>query len=562
MADSEAQINLATIMLAEANLTAVNRIRAIAAEFGAKLPDNFELIHLLQLPEDLFKMIVAKLMSTKCDSLRREEMEMKLLMLPALLLYFTVRPKKVDLTAPLSFCPRQHKYHYLKKSVLNISEVAADIEELSLVHTDRNEPYISDIADDELLEALRKLKRLKVLRIEEICEINLTDLIELCQNLPDLEYLHFCLDNGIEQIDFEELNIAQQLKSAMPKLQVYLFDTSGHASAMNALTKCCAENLPNLRVIQDFSSLFSSFEDFESSNEITCTSGSSNLRHLTVDYDFVESCDHLPSAYPSITHLKILWKPDADAKEKNLTALLELTHLESLELFDVPKDILHNFVEKFGPSLRAIYINYHDEYSESTDYSLCQLSALCPKLERLAIKANFKEEPERSVLFGNLKEIKVEFWSDYNDHIPPIDILQAENLEKITFVECELDFGDLGSLITMIKEKTILRKLKELHYILYSSVQTFDADNFKEKAAFIKCVAASLPDISVITLNIFHEDSFIDYAALARSLANDIRTNEEIDGITQFFENEHISREFIELFVDEELIAILQKYRR
>ncbi|CAB3384137.1 Hypothetical predicted protein [Cloeon dipterum] len=445
-------------MLAEANLTAVNRIRAIAAEFGAKLPDNFELIHLLQLPEDLFKMIVAKLMSTKCDSLRREEMEMKLLMLPALLLYFTVRPKKVDLTAPLSFCPRQHKYHYLKKSVLNISEVAADIEELSLVHTDRNEPYISDIADDELLEALRKLKRLKVLRIEDICEINLIDLIELCQNLPDLEYLHFNLHKGIYQIEVEELKIAEQLKSAMPKLQVFLFDTSRYDQTdVYALIRCCAENLPNLRVIQKFSSRFSSFEDYESSNEITQASGSSNLRHLTVKYDLAESCAQVPSSFPLITHLRISWISHADIEEKDLTALLQLTHLESLELFDVPKDILHLFVDQFGANMRALSINYDDEdnpeFSVETDFSLGQLLALCPKLERLSFRANFEFDPEPITCFNNLKEIRVEFWSDYNDYIPLTHILRAPNLEKLWFEDFEFDFGNLGSVTTMVKER-------------------------------------------------------------------------------------------------------------
>ncbi|CAB3376068.1 Hypothetical predicted protein [Cloeon dipterum] len=514
------------------------------------------------------KNIVTKLIATKCAKLWREEMEMKVLMVPALRIYLaTTRPRKVNLTAFLSFCPKRLKYQYLKMSVEKISEVAADIEELSLVHTDRNDPDFSHTADGELLQALRRFKRLKVLRIEEICRINMIDLNELCQNLPDLEYLHVHITDDVDQFDFEGLYIAEILKSAIPKLQVFLFDTTGQESAMNALTKCCAENLPNLRVIQDFSSRFSSFEDYESSNEITCTSGSSNLRHLTVKFDFVESCDHLPSAFPLITHLKILWRPNVNAEEYNLTALLQLTHLENLEFSNVPKDIFHLFVEKFGLNLLEISINYDndvgDEWVElSTGYSLSHLLASCPKLERLEFRANFKEDLEPITFPSNFKEIKMMFMSLYdNEHLRLTDILRAPNLEKITFYDCYFDIEDLRSAITFIREKKMLSKLKELHFALFTTVNTFNSDCFKEIAAFIKCVAASLPDIQVISLDIFYLNGFIGYAPLARSMDIGRVTNDEIFFITEFFQTQIVSSGFVESFVDEELIAILEDYR-
>ncbi|CAB3376069.1 Hypothetical predicted protein [Cloeon dipterum] len=543
----------ASIRIYVAKTLQADRIRNIAADFGEKIPDDFQLDHLLGLPMELLKKIVVKLMEKKCDSLRRDEMDMNVLMLPALRLYLATRPRKADLTALLSFCPKRLKYQYLKK-------------ELSLVTTAEPEPFdrfFSATADDELLQALGSLKRLKVLRIEEICHIRLIDLIELCQNLPDLEYLHFNLDKDIDQIDFVKLNIAGKLKRAMPRLKVFLFDTSGQESAAHALIKCCAENLPNLRVIQDFSSVFSSFEDYESSKEISRpASGRSNLRHMLVDYDFVESCAHLPSAYLLITHLRIFWKHHAnDAEEKNLTALLQLIHLESLEFIDVPQNILHLFVKKFGPNLRAISVRNHDddvemvEHSdESTACSLGQLLALCPKLERLAFRANFELDLEPIAFSSNLKEIKVEFGSNYNYRIPLFDILRAPNLEKILFHCCFFDLEELRTASTIIKEKNILRNLKELHF----AFSLFNADYFKEIAAFIKCIAASLPIIEVISLGFFN-GSIIGYEVLARSLAIGKTSNDEIDGLTEFFETQNVD---IGEFVDEDLIAILQKYSR
>ncbi|XP_065348973.1 uncharacterized protein LOC135945299 [Cloeon dipterum] len=555
-------IHIQTAKLMQQRVLAAYRIRAIAADFGAKLPADFELFHFVDLPIELIQKIVVKLMETKCTSLRREEMDMKVLMVPALDLYLAMKPRKVDLTAFLTFCPKQLKYQYLKESVIHISEKAADLEELTLVAPKiPSLRFFHDLADAELLKLLGKLRHLKVLRIEEIVYIRLTDLIQLCENLPDLEFLNVKIYNDICRLDFQELKIAEKLKSAMPKLQIFLFDSFG---IENALIKCCVENLPNLRVIRVFSSVFSSFEDYyESSNETTRPSGSSNLRHLLVDYD-VKDCAHLPSTFPLITHLRILLMPDADAdaEEQNLTALMQLTHLESLEVINLPQDILHLFVEKFGPNLREISIEYDDECdSVSIDYSLGQLLALCPKLERLSYAANFKEDLKPIEFFSHLKEIRMDFWEFYeNEHIRLTDIFRAPNLEKITFYGSGLDFEELRRVSTLIKEKKILRNLKKLHFTShFNSVEYFKEDYFKEVAAFIKCVAASLPAISVITFDLHYRR--FGYAALARTFTNGKTTNDEIDGITEFFENQIISSEFQELFVDEELIAILENYR-
>ncbi|CAB3378547.1 Hypothetical predicted protein [Cloeon dipterum] len=455
---------------------AANRVRAIACGFGTELPADFELNQLFNLPIELVQKIVVKLMETRCNSLRREAMEVPVLMMPSLRLYLAMRPTKVDLTAFLSFIVKRLKYKYFKQTVILISEKAAEIEELSLLVATRERICIYDIADAELLQALAKLKRLKVLRIEEICAINFINLIGLCQHLPDLEFLHCNIapDDIFDRIDFTEPIIAEELEKAMPKLKVFLFNASPNQErARNALTKVCADNLLNLHVVQAFSSEFSSSADYESTNEITRASGNSNLRHLRVKYDSVESFTRLPLAHPLITHLKIDWSTSAANEADKLTALLQLTHLESLEFTNVPQKIFLLFVEKFGANLLAISC-YN---CVITDYSLGQLLALCPKLERLAFRAYFKVDLEPIAFFSNLKEIRIILRRVYyNQSIRLTDILRAPDLEKLTFTECNFDDEDLRSVSTLIREKKILQKLKELHFSIFASAGSFNAD--------------------------------------------------------------------------------------
>ncbi|CAB3386612.1 Hypothetical predicted protein [Cloeon dipterum] len=46
---------------------------------------------------------------------------------------------------------------------------------------------------------------------------------------------------------------------------------------------------------------------------------------------------------------QIVWNGNANAEEHNLTALLQLTQLESLKFLNAPQDIVHLFLDKFRP---------------------------------------------------------------------------------------------------------------------------------------------------------------------------------------------------------------------
>ncbi|CAB3388190.1 Hypothetical predicted protein [Cloeon dipterum] len=75
------------------------------------------------------------------------------------------------------------------------------------------------------------------------------------------------------------------------------------------------------------------------------------LNHLTKDHE-----DSLSS---TIGHTRqIVWNGNANAEEHNLTALLQLTHLESLQFLNAPQDIVQLFLDEFRPNLRPICVVY------------------------------------------------------------------------------------------------------------------------------------------------------------------------------------------------------------
>ncbi|CAB3388192.1 Hypothetical predicted protein [Cloeon dipterum] len=55
---------------------------------------------------------------------------------------------------------------------------------------------------------------------------------------------------------------------------------------------------------------------------------------------------------------QIVWNGNANAEEHNLTALLQLTHLESLQFLNAPQDIVQLFLDEFRPNLRPICVVY------------------------------------------------------------------------------------------------------------------------------------------------------------------------------------------------------------
>ncbi|XP_065335115.1 uncharacterized protein LOC135936284 [Cloeon dipterum] len=539
---------------------ASDRIRAVAADCGVKLEPDFELNHFPQLSTDVIAKIVLKLMAKKCTKLVREKEEMAVLMLPVLSLFLAMRPAKIDLTAFLTFCPMRLKCRYFKEAVIRIATKNPEVEELSLATlANRFFLTIDKVADAELLEALGKLTHLKSLRIEEIFEFGLVDVIDLCQKLPHLENLKIVLERETTDLDLEELKIAEKMKTAMSKLKVFLFDTRG---TNTSLINLCTEHLPNLRVIGDFSDGFSSFDDCNTMADIARAPGTSDLRHLMLDFDSIESCDEIQLAkFPLARHLMMSMWPDDEVEDQFLKSWLsQLSNLESLQIeFLVPPDVIRRFLEKFGPSLRALYIIYGINDPNETNLSFSDIFALCPKLERLYLGGNILEDEAPLTSFSQLKEIGLEFFQSFNNRIKLSEILQAPLLEKITFFGYCLDLEELKKTTALVADKKILRGLKTLHvrYIL-RSFRDLDVEYFQAISSFIKCAVASIPGLKDVKFDVNGLCS--GYSVLARSIRDGKTQNNDVPGVTEFFAGQTIDDELLNLYVDEELIQMLDKF--
>ncbi|XP_065336653.1 uncharacterized protein LOC135937431 [Cloeon dipterum] len=511
---------------------------------------------------DLIAKIVLKLMAKKCTKLVREKEEMEVLMLPALSLFLAMRPAKIDLTAFLTFCPMRLKCRYFKEAVIQISTKNPEVEELSLATlANRFFLTIHKVADAELLEALGKLTRLKSLRIEEIFEFRLVDVIDLCKNLPHLENIKIVLEKQTTRLILKKPKIAQKMKTAMSKLKVFMFDTRG-ININTSLINLCAEHLPNLRVIGDFSDGFSSFDDCNMMADIAADPGTSNLRHLLLDFYAIECCDEIQIAkFPLARHLKISTWPDDGVEEHYLESWLsQLTNLESLQIeFCVPPDVIRRFLEKFGPSLKALNIIYCIDDPNETNLSFSDIFALCPKLERLHLGGNILEDAAPLTTFSHLRELGLEFFRKFNNRIKLSEILRAPLLEKITFEGSCLDFEDLQKTTALIADKTILRGLKTLHVSdNWRSFSGLKAEYFQEISKFIKCAVTSIPGLKDVKFDVNNLCS--GYSVLARSIRDGKTQNNDVPGVTQFFAGQTIDDELLNLYVDEELIQMLDKF--
>ncbi|CAB3376029.1 Hypothetical predicted protein [Cloeon dipterum] len=69
------------------------------------------------------------LMTKNCTSLDRSVEDMKIVMVPAFQLWLANMPRVIDLTALMSFCPRNHKYHFFKEALTEISKFVPQVEE-------------------------------------------------------------------------------------------------------------------------------------------------------------------------------------------------------------------------------------------------------------------------------------------------------------------------------------------------------------------------------------------------------------------------------------------------
>ncbi|XP_065342191.1 uncharacterized protein LOC135940963 [Cloeon dipterum] len=284
-----------------------NHIRRIALNFGLSPTAAAKLQYITDLPLPLLLKVVKYLMTNECTSLIREEMNMKILMCPALELYLALGLKVIDLTAFLSFCPIRLKYQYLKSAVIGISQFTPNIEELLVSSkTPRFYRKFDSIVDAEMLKALYQLTNLRVLQLDEWCCFEIKDVFQLCENLPGLQILSINFPDSFDDFDdfyFDRVACAAVLKRSMSNLKEFIYT----ARRNGTLRTQCMSNLSNLHVLHQYSELFRPKEDYDPSTPNEVVPGYSNLRHLMIHINISSDYpwEDIHIKHPHVTDLMV-----------------------------------------------------------------------------------------------------------------------------------------------------------------------------------------------------------------------------------------------------------------
>ncbi|CAB3369666.1 Hypothetical predicted protein [Cloeon dipterum] len=503
------------------------------------------------------------LLTVESKKLLKSEEEMNILMTPALKISLRFGLKVVNLNGYLSNCPAQLKYQYFKTVVRRASEIAPNIEELILTSKQLDcNAYLDISMDSEFLQALSKFSRLHLLQIEDVCYIDgLDDLFQLLEHLQELQYLSVCFPNGFAEINFEEQNIAEKMKKSMSNLKVFRY-----GSATYHLRRVCMDHLPNLQVIEDFASDFSLMQDFVAFAQDPISHGTSNLRHLLVDYSQQEAINqnyHLTC--PLVSHMAIFWWEEWVSEHdcSKWKPLLKFTQIESLHFLDTPLRVLNCFLSNYGSNLREISIRYGLDFTAQI-ISLKEIFAVCPNLEKLKCYTTMIERvPFTS--FACLKEVNIEFMRtpESSDDGLLSHILSAPGLTKVTLVG-NFEGNSIKKLTSLISKKKILLQLESLTIemrINNSDRLNIMEERVKETMKLTKCATANLQKLSHVKFYLNFRRT--EYSVLARSLRDGKISNESMPDITIFYSdlnNNDDNKDRISWFVDEELISILDNY--
>ncbi|XP_065342189.1 uncharacterized protein LOC135940960 [Cloeon dipterum] len=538
-----------------------NRIRRIALNFGLSPTAAAKIQYITDLPLPLLLKVVKYLMTTECTSLIREEMNMKILMCPALELYLALGLKVIDLTAFLSFCPIRLKYQYLKSAVIRISQFTPNIEELLVSSkTPRFYRKFDLLVDAEMLKALYQLTNLRVLQLDEWCCFEIKDVFQLCENLPGLQILSINFPDSFDDyddFDTDRVECAAVLKRCMSNLKEFIYTARNNGTLR---TECMRKrNLSNLHVIHQYSELFRPKEDYDPSTPNEVVPGYSNLRHLMIHinvfYDYPPEKD-IHITHPHVTDLMMHWYENPDWTWEGLNYILQFTKIESLTMLDFPTEVMFRFIDTFGAKLNALNIQ-HDDRQMEPFLNLNYIFTACPLLERLRLWLVIND-PEPITFYARLKEVELNFSFPDGSRDEMVNILSAPDFEKVILSDPCLE--DLIKLTSKVAEKEILQKLKTL--VIDLDVESFalfvDVDQFNGIVEFIKCAAACLSNLT--TLKFYLNDRRSEYSTLAKSLRNGRTTNEEFPEVTAFFSGANINNESISWFVDEKLISILDSY--
>ncbi|CAB3380312.1 Hypothetical predicted protein [Cloeon dipterum] len=431
-----------------------DRIRRIALNFGLSPSAAAKIQFITDIPSSLLVKVVKYIMATECTSLIRDEGDMKILMYPALRLYMALGPKVIDLTAFLSFCPIRLKYQYLKSAVIRISQFTPNIEELLVSSkTPRYYRKFDSIVDAEMLKALYRLTNLRVLQLDEWCCFEITDVFQLCENLPGLQILSINFPDSFDDYyDFDDqVECAAVLKRSMSNLKEFIYTARNN----DTLRTECMRNLSNLHVFHEYSDLFRPKEDYDPSAPNEVVPGYSNLQHLYIDFDVDVKREDMHLKNPHIRHIMMLWYGNPDwVWDTSWKKVLNFSNIESLTFLGFPPDVLFHFIDTYGAKLNALNI-HHENRAMEPFLNLNRMLTACPLLERLRLSLVIND-PEPITFYARLKEVELNFAFPDGSRDEMVNILSAPDLEKVILSNPCLE--DLIKLTSKVAKNEILQK--------------------------------------------------------------------------------------------------------
>ncbi|CAB3370405.1 Hypothetical predicted protein [Cloeon dipterum] len=486
------------------------------------------------LEPNLRRTVLLQLLRTTCLRLDRNDEDIKTVMRPALVLLMSlhVDVDVLDMTGFASFSPKAKRYRLLQGAINMVSIHATDLEAFSVL---REESSRECVPEEQVLspfctQAFIRLESLQMLRME-VFDFGLMDLMLVCERLTKLRYLSVNIENEFE------LPTVERLKKSFHRLTAFFFQSAAAVERIELLKNLCKIHLPKLQVIGNFASVFCSQNNYHfSPHQVE----GRNLRHLTLNLQYVRTGEEVHLMFPNVTHLMITGSDSS----WEVQPLLLFSNIESLHLSLVSSEAVLNFLTTYGPDLHSLYLA---EFI--SDLSLDQIFSLCPRLERIGL---FIEDPEVPVnSLPLLKEVMLK-------SVTVSNILNAPNLQKVTLNEQCVNNDDLRMVTDLINTGQVLRKVETIAINLHChTVEEISRLYFDAVVDFIVTAAVKLPKLSDIQFKINH---LSDYLTLAESVTHGKLINEEISGVDKFFKNV-IDVDSLSWFVDDRLVTTLNKFK-
>ncbi|CAB3384245.1 Hypothetical predicted protein [Cloeon dipterum] len=344
------------------------------------------------------------------------------------------------------------------------------------------------------LTEIGKLAKLRKLVLRSSM-VDYEQLKEMCRNeLRNLEYLDVSL-NFDSDTNFEDV---EDFKECFSNLQYFLFDPYSRDESFSPdkcgvmLRKMCIKHLSNL-INVDWIARDERQVDIIERFITDLPSEVSSLQHLSVTTGTVE----IHRAFPNITRLNIYFDDhDIDIK---VETLLQFQNIKRLFLTKVTSlETVNKFIRCYGPKLKTLYL----AASETNDIRLKFKSIFksCPRLEILALtNVDMVDDGESMQFFSKLKNL---FWlPNRGRSVCLSNIIQAPDLQMVTFNFGSFDVDDLRKVSDLIAKKTILRKLQaltaincyivdpndEMDYQSYMVHFNAISDLIKNASAFLPC---------------------------------------------------------------------------